>query len=138
VNENKEEKNSQSKKKPKEFTTLDYVTQMCTPKQVQFKWLTAKEKDEYRKLGMCYFCKKPGHTTFKCPEKVEKQRSNALKSQRYQDNVEGNSVEDIDNIKSIEGPNKSLDEYTTREKESTQSISEHDLLRIRSGILNIR
>lgn len=138
VNENKEEKNSQSKKTSKEFTTLDCLTLMCTPKQVQFKWLTDKEKDEYRKLGMCYVCKKPGHTTFKCPEKVERQRSDALKSQSYQDTVEGNSVEDIKNIKSIEGLKKPLHEDTTKGKESTQSVSEYDLLRMRYGILNVR
>lgn len=136
VNENKEGKNSRSKKKSKELNTLDYLTLMCTPKQVQFKWLTDKEKDEYRKLGMCYVCKKPGHTTFKCPEKVERQRSNAIKS--YQEIVEGNPIEDIDNIKIIQGSKNSLDGDTTREKECTESISEYDLLRMRYGILNVR
>lgn len=135
VNEHKEDKNSRSKKKSKELNTLDYLTLMCTPKQVQFKWLTDKEKDEYRKLGMCYVCKKPGHTTFKCPEKVERQRSNAIKSQSSQEILEGNPVEDIDNIKSIK---KSRDDDTTRVKESTESISEYDFLRMRYGVLSIR
>lgn len=141
VNKNKEEKHSRSKKESKEFATLDYLTLMCTPKitkQVQFKWLTDKETDEYRKLGMCYVCKKPGHTTFKCPEKVERQRTNALKSQSSQEMVEGISVEDVDYVKSIKVSKNSPDENTTREKEHTESISEYDLLRMRYGILNVR
>ncbi|KAG0557023.1 hypothetical protein KC19_11G096600 [Ceratodon purpureus] len=32
MNKNKEEKHSRSKKEPKEFATLDYLTLMCTPK----------------------------------------------------------------------------------------------------------
>ena len=134
VNGFKEEKQSRSKKKSEEFTTLDYLTLMCTPKltkQVQFKWLTDKEKNEYRKLGMCYVCKKPGHTTFKCPEKVERQRSNAHKSQSPQETLEGNSVENVEIAKSIKVPKNSLDEDTTREKKPTESISEYDVFSTR-------
>lgn len=105
---------------------------------MQFKWLTDTEKDACRKLGMCYVCTKPGHSTFECPEKVERQRSNVLKSQSSQKIVEGISVEDVDKVKSIQVSKNLLDEDTTREKEPTESILENDLLRMRYGVLNVR